>query len=244
MRYFFRVEYDGTRYGGWQRQNNAPTIQEELETAFHTVLRASCRIVGAGRTDAGVHALGQGAHVETETPFDPAAVEASVNALLPADIAVYHLQAVAEGFHARYSARSRRYRYLLCPRKRPLLFKRAWMVFYPIDWSTVESSARLLEGRHDFSAFCAAGSGARHALCTVTHASLTTENDLRVFTIEANRFVYTMVRSIAGTLIDIGRGRITESMTKLLAAKDRRRAGMTAPACGLVLDKVLYEGVD
>lgn len=244
MRYFFRVEYDGTRYGGWQRQNNAPTIQDALETAFCIVLRASCRIVGAGRTDAGVHARSQGAHIETEKVINPSAVELSVNALLPADIAVYHLQQVGENFHARYSALSRRYRYFLCPRKRPLLFKRVWMLFYPIDWSKVESSARLLCGDHDFSTFCAAGSGARHARCTVTHASLTTENDLMVFTIEANRFVYTMVRSIMGTLIDIGRGRITDSMADLLAAKDRDRAGMTAPACGLVLDKVFYEGVD
>jgi tRNA pseudouridine38-40 synthase len=244
MRYFFRVEYDGTRYSGWQRQNNAPTIQEALERAFCTVLRASCRIVGAGRTDAGVHARSQGAHIETERSIDPSAVELSVNALLPVDIAVYRLQAVEESFHARYSVVSRRYRYFLCSRKRPLLFKRVWMVFYPIDWNKVESSAQLLCGNHDFNTFCAAGSGVRHARCTVTHASLTTENDLKVFTIEANRFVYTMVRSIMGTLIDIGRGHITDSMTDLLAAKDHRRAGITAPACGLVLDKVFYEGVD
>jgi tRNA pseudouridine38-40 synthase len=244
MRYFFRVEYDGTRYGGWQRQLNAPTIQETLETTFGIVLRAKCRVIGAGRTDAGVHARSQGAHLETDAAIRPAAVELSVNALLPADIAVYHLQAVEERFHARYSAVSRRYRYFLCPHKRPLLFKRVWMVFYPIDWDKVESSARLLCGEHDFSTFCAAGSGARHARCRVSRASLTIENDLRVFTIEANRFVYTMVRSIMGTLIDIGRGRITDSMADLLAAKDRRRAGTTAPACGLVLDQVFYEGVD
>ena len=102
----------------------------------------------------------------------------------------------------------------------------------------------VLCGTHDFSTFCAAGSGARHARCTVTHAGLTSEGDLKVFTIEANRFVYTMVRSLIGTLIDIGRGHITDSLADLLASRDRRRAGMTAPACGLVLDNVFYEGVD
>jgi tRNA pseudouridine38-40 synthase len=183
-----------------------------------------------------VHARNQGAHLDTDAVISPAAAEISVNALLPADIAIYHLQPVEEPFHARYSAVSRRYRYFLCPRKRPLLFKRVWMLFYPVDWHKVESSALALCGDHDFTTFCASGSGARHARCRVTQATLTTENDLKIFTIEANRFVYTMVRSIMGTLIDIGRGRITDSMQDLLAAKDRRR--------GLVLDNVFYEGVD
>jgi tRNA pseudouridine38-40 synthase len=244
MKYFFRVEYDGSRYGGWQRQTNAATIQATLETAFSTVLRRPCAVVGAGRTDAGVHARCQCAHIETAAALDPAAVRLSVNALLPFDIAIDRLLPVEDAFHARFSAISRRYRYYLCTKKRPLLFKRAWMVFYPIDWRMVRRSAEALCGTHDFSTFCAAGSGARHARCTVTEASLTEENDLIVFTIEANRFVYTMVRSIVGTLIDIGRGRITDPMADLLASRDRARAGMTAPACGLVLDRVFYEGVD
>ena len=244
MRYFFRVEYDGSRYGGWQRQGNAPSIQETLEGAFTTVLRTPCRIVGAGRTDAGVHARAQGAHIESAVSLDPARCEHSVNALLPPDIAVYRLQRVDDAFHARYSAVTRRYRYTLCSAKRPLLFKRAWMVFYTVDWGKVEAALPILCGSHDFAAFCASGSGARHTECTVTHASLARENDCRIFTIEANRYVYTMVRSIMGTLIDIGRGRLADSLEDILASRDRRRAGQTAPACGLVLDDVIYEGVD
>jgi tRNA pseudouridine38-40 synthase len=191
-----------------------------------------------------VHAQAQGAHVDVDAAVDVATCELSVNALLSPAIAVYHLQPVDETFHARFSARSRRYRYYMCSRKRPLLFKRVWMVFYDIDWARVEAAIPALIGTHDFRTFCAAGSGARHANCTVTHAALSREGDLKVFTIEANRFVYTMVRSIVGTLIDIGRGHITATLADLVERKERAAAGTTAPACGLVLDNVFYEGVD
>jgi tRNA pseudouridine38-40 synthase len=243
-KYFFRVEYDGTAFGGWQRQKNAPSIQEALEKAFATAVRAPCRVTGAGRTDAGVHARAQGAHVEIGADIDIRETELSVNALLPPAVAVYRLQPVGDAFHARFSAVSRRYCYSMCPRKRPLLFRRVWMVFYEVDWKRVEEECASLLGTHDFSAFCASGSGARHARCTVTKAVLSDRGDCKVFTIEADRFVYMMVRSLIGTLIDIGRGRITTPLAALIAARDRKRAGTTAPACGLVLDNVFYEGVD
>lgn len=244
MKYFFRVEYDGTGFGGWQRQKNAFSIQEALEKAFSTAVRRPCRVTGAGRTDAGVHARAQGAHLETEAEIDIRETERSVNALLPPAVAVYRLQPAGEKFHARFSALSRRYCYYMCQRKRPLLFKRVWMVFYEVDWKRVREECASLVGAHDFSAFCASGSGARHARCQVTRADLSAEGDLKVFTIEADRFVYMMVRSLAGTLIDIGRGRITAPIAGILASRDRKRAGATAPACGLVLDNVLYEGVE
>ena len=244
MKYFFRVEYDGTAYGGWQRQKNAVSIQAALEKAFATAVRAPCSITGAGRTDAGVHARAQGAHVELAAAIDTREAELSVNALLPPDIAVYRLQPVGDDFHARFSAVSRRYRYFLCERKRPLLFKRVWMVFYAVDWKRVEAECAALIGTHDFTAFCASGSSARHARCTVTRASLAREGDLRVFSIEADRYVYTMVRSLVGTLVDIGRGHITAPLAGIISGMDRKRAGVTAPACGLVLDNVFYKGVD
>jgi tRNA pseudouridine38-40 synthase len=244
MKYFFRVEYDGTGYGGWQRQKNAPSIQETLEKAFSTATREPCRVTGAGRTDAGVHARAQGAHVELGTAIDTRGTELSVNALLPPDIAVFRLQQVGDDFHARFSAASRRYCYYMCPRKRPLLFKRVWMVFYEVDWGRVESECAAIIGAHDFSAFCASGSGARHARCTVRQATLSSQGDLKVFTVEADRFVYMMVRSLIGTLVDIGRGRLAASLTGIIASRDRKLAGTTAPACGLVLDNVYYEGVD
>jgi tRNA pseudouridine38-40 synthase len=250
VRYFFRVEYDGTRYGGWQRQKNAPSIEQTIEQAFTTATRAPCRVTGAGRTDAGVHARAQGAHVDVaadivaDSAIDCARCEASVNALLPPDIAVYHLQTVDGNFHARFSAKARRYRYYICTRKRPLLLGQAWMVFYDVDWPRIEGELAALIGTHDFSSFCASGSGAKHARCTVTHASLDSKDDPKIVTIQANRFVYTMVRSLVGTLIDIGRGHCTQPLAAILSVGDRRRAGQTAPAAGLVLDNVYYEGVD
>jgi tRNA pseudouridine38-40 synthase len=244
MKYFFRVEYDGTAYGGWQRQNNAPSIQAALEKAFATAVRAPCSVTGAGRTDAGVHARAQGAHVELAAAIDTRETELSVNALLPPDIAVYRLQPVGDDFHARFSAVSRRYCYSLCGRKRPLLFKRVWMVFYTVDWKRVEAECAALTGTHDFTAFCASGSSARHARCTVTRAALAQTGDLMVFSIEADRFVYMMVRSLIGTLVDIGRGHITAPLAEIISGMDRKCAGVTAPACGLVLDNVFYKGVD
>jgi tRNA pseudouridine38-40 synthase len=242
MRCFFRVEYDGTAYGGWQRQDNAPSIQGEIEKAFATALRTPCSVTGAGRTDAGVHARAQGAHVDLADDTDTAGLLTSVNGLLPRDIAIFALRPTAPDFHARFSALSRRYRYFLCTRKRPLLEKRAWTVLHNIDWDRIEKEIVPLRGTHDFTTFCATGSSARHANCTVMDTSLTRETDLIIFTIEANRFVYSMVRSLCGTLIDIGRGRIGCSLTEIIASRDRARAGQTAPACGLVLDNVTYSG--
>jgi tRNA pseudouridine38-40 synthase len=244
VRYFFRVEYDGTAYGGWQHQENTPTIQDTLERAFSTVVRLPCRVTGAGRTDAGVHARAQGAHVDIETPLDIRACEHSVNALLPPAIAINRLQPVDDSFHARFSAVSRAYGYRICNRKRPLMTNRAWPVFYAIDWDRVRLETAALPGTHDFSAFRSSGSGARHARCTVVNASFERKDDGAVFAIEADRFVYNMVRTLVGTLIDMGRGRLTSPMTDILASKDRGRAGLTAPACGLTLENVTYEGVD
>ncbi|MBN2188812.1 MAG: tRNA pseudouridine(38-40) synthase TruA [Chitinispirillaceae bacterium] len=242
MRYFFRVEYDGTAYGGWQRQDNTASIQGELDRAFSIATRAACRVTGAGRTDAGVHARAQGAHVDMTAELDLSAITSSVNGLLPRDIAIFGLRPVGDDFHARYSALSRRYRYYLCCRKRPLILKRAWPVLYDLNWDRVETEIASLKGTHDFTTFCAAGSSARHADCTVIDASLSRSDDLYIFTIEANRFVYSMVRSLCGTLIDIGRGRITGSLTDRIESRDRSRAGQTAPAFGLVLDNVIYPG--
>jgi tRNA pseudouridine38-40 synthase len=244
MRYFFRVEYDGTRYGGWQSQTNAGSVQETLGSAFSTVVREKCTITGAGRTDAGVHARAQGAHVDIESPLDIRKCELSVNAVLPDDISIYHLQPAPADFHARYSPVKRRYIYSMALRKRPLLIKKVWMIFYTVDWEKVAANAEALLGKHDFTAFCAKGSSAKTMTCTVVQAELAKAADGFSFTIEADRFLYKMVRTIMGTLIDIGRGKITDSMEAIINSKDRKRAGETAPACGLVLDYVEYTGID
>ncbi len=244
MRYFFRVEYDGTRYGGWQSQTNASSVQETIGAAFSTVVREKCTVTGAGRTDAGVHARGQGAHIDIQAPIDVRKCELSVNAVLPDDISIYHLQQAPRDFNARYSAKKRRYIYCMTLRKKPLSFKKVWMVFHAVDWDKVRLCTQALLGKHDFSAFCAKGSEAKTMICTVRHAELLPIADGYSFTIEADRFLYKMVRTIVGTIIDIGRGKITETMEEIIRSKDRARAGETAPACGLVLDYVEYEGID
>ena len=244
MRYFFRVEYDGTQFGGWQCQTNAPSVQEALNKAFATITRQPCAVVGAGRTDAGVHARAQGAHVDVDGPLDIDKCELSVNAVLPRDIAIYHLQPVRPDFHARYSAKRRRYRYYMAGRKSPLLYKRVWMLFHRVDWDKVRGAVPSLLGKHDFGAFCASGSSAKTMTCTVVRSELSDTPEGHVFVIEADRFLYKMVRTIVGTLIDMGRGKILRPMDEIIAAGDRSLAGETAPACGLVLDNVEYDGID
>ncbi|MBN1984245.1 MAG: tRNA pseudouridine(38-40) synthase TruA [Chitinivibrionales bacterium] len=244
MKYFCRVEYDGTNYAGWQVQDNGCSIQSVLERAFGTVLRKAVKVVGAGRTDAGVHARGQGMHVEIAEGDVPQSCEYSVNSILPTDIAIYRLQRVDDSFHARYSAVERRYVYTLVPRKQPLLFKRAMRVGFPVDWKLIEENIAQLTGTHDFTSFCASGSSVEKKICTVTQAIIARSDDRAMITIAANRFLYKMVRSLVGTLIDIGRGRITENIASIIAAKDRSRCGETAHACGLVLDYVKYRDID
>jgi tRNA pseudouridine38-40 synthase len=244
MRYFFRVEYDGTAYGGWQSQTNAKSVQQTLNVAFTTITRTPCSVTGAGRTDAGVHARAQGAHVDIDAPVDIGKCEISVNAVLPPDICVYGLRQVDESFHARYSAVQRRYRYSVADRKRPLLYKRVWMVFQEIDWDKVAHNIPGLIGKHDFSAFCASGTSTENMVCTVRDAALTGEGGLRVFAISADRFIYKMVRSIVGTLVDIGRRRLDTTIEAVIAGKNRSSVGETAPACGLVLDYVEYDGIN
>jgi tRNA pseudouridine38-40 synthase len=241
MRYFFRVEYDGTDYGGWQRQPNAVSVQEKLEEAFSTALRVPVEITGAGRTDAGVHAAGQGAHVDISREIDIKKCELSVNSLLPSSIAIYNLKKVDDSFHARFSAVRRRYKYFISRSKRPLLYKRVWMVFYnSVDWELVKANIRQLHGTHDFSSFCSSGCGTENMNCSISTAEITERDGLIIFTIEADRFIYKMVRSITGTLIDIGRGYLKTSIADLIASKDRTMSGQTAPASGLVLDYVSY----
>jgi tRNA pseudouridine38-40 synthase len=240
MRYFFLVQYNGAHYGGWQSQTNAPSVQETLETAFTTVVRVPCRVRGAGRTDAGVHARAMGAHVDSPVELDLFRMELSVNAILPGDIAIRGLAPVDPGFDARFSARGRWYSYYMVTRKEPLLAGLAWMVTYKIDWEKVRMEMSALKGTHDFSTFCASGSNARSKECTVREVLLENNGALWKFTITADRFIYKMVRSVVGTLIDIGRGRITQPMAGIIDSGNRKNAGETAPAWGLVLERVEY----
>jgi len=237
------IEYDGTNYHGWQVQPNGQTIQEILELALEKLLGVRCRINGSGRTDAGVHALGQVANFICPDPVDLRRLHKGLNALTPADIVVKEVESVPDSFDARRDAKSRIYLYRIWNRRVPSAFHRrfSWHVYEALDLSSMQEAIRCLEGEHNFASFQAAGCEARHAVRTVYANSFDCEGDFLVYSIEATAFLRHMVRNIVGTLVEVGRGeRSPADFTGLLAAQDRTLAGPTAPAQGLFLAEVKY----
>jgi tRNA pseudouridine38-40 synthase len=239
------VEYEGTRYQGWQLQPGVPTVQGVLEEALATALREPVRVRGSGRTDAGVHACGQVAAVRlTHVPADLGRLQKSLNALTPDDIAVRDITVVEDGFDPRRQARSRLYEYRILNRPAPSPFWRhyAWHVSHPLDVSAMNTAAQSLEGEHDFAAFQGADAEpVRSTVRRVLVSRLSSTDGLLVYRIEATAFLKHMVRNIIGTLAEIGRGeRPQDGMAALLAGRDRTRAGATAPAQGLLLVAVRY----
>ena len=238
------VEYEGSRYQGWQVQPGGPTVQEELERALATALREPVRVRGAGRTDAGVHACGQVAAVKvTRVPADLGRLRKSLNALTPEDIAVREIAVVDDAFDPRREARSRVYEYrvLNTPAPSPFWRRHAWHVPEPLDARAMDEAAAALVGEHDFAAF--RGADAEPVRSTVRRVleSRVDAGPLLVYRIEATAFLKHMVRNIAGTLVEVGRGeRAPGAMRDLLAGRDRTRAGATAPAHGLMLVAIRY----
>jgi tRNA pseudouridine38-40 synthase len=237
------IEYDGTNYLGWQMQPNGPTVQSVLEEAVSTFLRAPTRVTGSGRTDSGVHALGQVANFFCDREPDLYRLQRGLNALTPEDITIKEVEIVPESFDARRDGRSRTYEYRILnrPSRSPFHLKYAWHVHDPLDLQCMREAIRCLEGEHDFSSFRAAGCDAPHPVRTVYRTALDQSGDLLVFTIEATAFLRHMVRNIVGTLVEVGRGlRTAESFTELLEARNRTKAGPTAPPHGLFLMEVKY----
>jgi tRNA pseudouridine38-40 synthase len=239
------VEYDGARYHGWQRQPDRTTIQGVLEEKIGRIAGKEISVTGAGRTDAGVHALGQVAHFVTEARLRPEAWARALNSLLPEDIVVLKAEAVLDRFHARHRAKARVYRYHILNRRYPAPIGRQyrWVVYPALNLGRMRSAARYLKGRHDFSAFCAGSpsKGNRSSVCAVRRLAVSRTREEIVFELEADRFLHQMVRTIVGTLVDVGRGkRRPEEIREILTSKDRRRAGPTAPAQGLFLVSVRY----
>jgi tRNA pseudouridine38-40 synthase len=239
------VEYEGTRYQGWQLQPGGPTVQEVLESALATALREPVRVRGAGRTDAGVHACGQVAAVRvTRVPPDLARLRKSLNALTPDDVAVREIAVVDDTFDPRRHARSRLYEYriLSAPAPSPFWRRHAWHVAQALDERAMDEAARTLAGEHDFEAFRGADpEPVRSTVRRVLESRIEPAPPLLVYRIEATAFLKHMVRNIVGTLVEVGRGeRAPDAMRALLAGRDRTRAGATAPPHGLCLVTVRY----
>jgi tRNA pseudouridine38-40 synthase len=243
------IEYDGGRYSGWQEQINARTIQGELKRAASAFLQTEVDLQGAGRTDAGVHALAQVASLRAKLKYAPSPAElaAALNGLLPADIAILGAERADPRFHARHDAKSRAYRYQISTRKTAFAKRYVWWVKEPLDVPAMARAARSLEGRHDFVNFRAQDPArpTESTLVVVDSARIETEASLILFRIEASHFLWRMVRRLAGTLVKLGKGEITEAdFAALLAAKKRNDldvAAWTAPSSGLLLESVRYK---
>lgn len=237
------VEYDGTNYCGWQTQPNGCSIQSVLEEAVSTFLGSPTRIIGSGRTDAGVHALGQVVNFFGGCNFDRYRLLRGLNALTPPDITIKEAELVPEAFDARRDGRSRVYKYYILNRSTPSPFylNRAWHIHEPLDLEAMREAIGFFSGEHDFSSFRAAGCDAAHPIRRVYQNSLERRGDSLIYTIEATAFLRHMVRNIIGTMVEVGRGvRSAESVKELLEARDRRKAGATAPPHGLFLVRVNY----
>ena len=237
------IEYEGAAYLGWQRQPQGMTIQQALEEAIAGVTGAMPPVIGAGRTDAGVHARGQVAHFTTSSNLPLERLHAGINALLPKDIVVLSAADAPEGFHARFSAKSKRYEYTLWNDPlRPALARRlCWHCRRPLRLEPMRQGARCLLGTHDFAAFESAGAESRTTVRTVTLAEWTRREHRLTFAIEADAFLYNMVRAIVGTLVEVGLGKMPPGrVADIIAARRRDLAGPTAPARGLCLARVAY----
>ena len=238
------LEYDGSGYHGWQRQRNALTIQEVVETCLARLIGQEVRLHGSGRTDAGVHALGQVAHFRTESALPLAAFREGLNSLLPRDIVILEAEEAPEGFHARYGAKAKTYEYRILnrPVRSPLHLRRCWHLGQALDLDRMRQATRFIEGEHDFAGFQTSGSSVKNTLRRVVSASWEEgPGDRKYFRITASGFLRGMVRALVGTLVEVGWGkRQPNDMAALLAAKDRRLAGPAAPAGGLYLVEVRY----
>lgn len=238
------IEYDGTGYNGWQSQPAGPTIQAVLEDALKVLLQQRVRIQASGRTDAGVHAVGQVANFLCAEGRDLRKLHAGLNGLTPEDIIVKEVEAVTATFDARRDARNRIYEYHLWTQPWQSVFQRryAWHVRRPLQLAPMRDVLQCLEGVHDFSSFRAAGCGAKHPVRQIFHNSLLEKQGGLIYRVEATGYLRHMVRNIVGTLVQVGLGeRSVKGFAELLEARDRTRAGPTAPPQGLFLTEVRYE---
>ena len=243
MQYKFTLEYDGTHYHGWQIQPNAVTLQGRLEAVLARLFNEPIRVRAAGRTDTGVHALGQVVSFHTSHERDLLRLQGSINALLPLDMAVKQLALTTETFNPRRDARSRTYRYQMWnqPSRSAMWARYSWHIPISLDLQAMDQAASLLIGDHDFSSFQGSDSVEHDPLRTVLRSTVRQDADFLIYDVEARSFLRHMVRNIVGTLFDVGRGVLSvEEFAQILAARDRTQAGQTAPPQGLFLVDVKY----
>ncbi|MFA4916202.1 MAG: tRNA pseudouridine(38-40) synthase TruA [Syntrophales bacterium] len=238
------VEYNGAGYHGWQRQKNAASIQQLLEEKIGIITREEIKIVGAGRTDTGVHAINQVANFKTESKIEETRLRHGINSLLPKDVAVKHILEVEGVFHARYDVKSKIYLYQIYNEPiRSVMYKDySWFIRQPLDTERMRAALILLKGTHDFSSFSAADKDITNRVRTVMDVNLINARCgmIKIY-IEAEGFLRYMVRNIVGTLVDVGMGKLsTTEFMNLIAMKDRRLAGVKAPPQGLFLMEVKY----
>ena len=240
MRYFIELSYDGTPFVGWQRQPNGDSVQSCLENALSILFRKQLSIVGAGRTDAEVHARQLFAHVDIDEHIDQD-LTFRLNKLLPKEIAVRNIFAVAQDAHARFDAISRSYCYHITTQKNPFLQKRSYQFTKPLDVKLMNQAAKILIDHEDFKCFSKSKTDVKTYICDIQHAHWQQDGSELVFSIRANRFLRNMVRAIVGTLIEVGLRKISISdFEAILTSRDRNQAGYSVPGHGLYLEKVNY----
>ena len=237
------ISFDGTAYHGWQVQENAVTVQKTLQDAMEHICSRRDNVVGCSRTDAGVHANMYCCNIRTENAIECKKLVGALNAVLPRDIAALDCREVDFDFHARYDCKSKEYIYKIwnSPNKNPFLYNYSLHYKYPLDEEFLSRQAKAFIGKHHFDAFCAAGSSVEDTERTVMNACVERDGDMVIFRVEADGFLYNMVRIMTGTLIDISRKKIpADSIEQIILSKNRSAAGYTAPAHGLYLNKIHY----
>ena len=242
-RILLTISYDGTNYSGWQKQKNAVTVQGEFDKACLTLFKTDVESIGASRTDAGVHALGQRAVIDVDTSIPAEKIPLALNPLLPDDIVVTHAEEVGADFNPRFKALKKTYEYSIynAPFRNPLYRNYSEYVRYELDLDSMRTACEAFVGEHDFRAFCASGNSSKTTVRTIYSLDVEKDGDFIKIRVTGNGFLYNMVRIIAGTLIYVGEGRIApDDLPEIIASGDRRKAGKTAGPSGLVLVKIMY----
>ena len=241
MRFFIELSYNGKAFHGWQNQPNAISVQQVLEHALSKLLQENISIMGAGRTDAGVHASQMFAHFDIDKSFDIPTLLFKLNSFLPNDIAVHDIFQVKESPHTRFNAISRTYQYKIALKKNPFLYDYAYHIFFPLDVEKMNAACQILLQYHNFQCFSKSNTDVKTYHCTIKEAIWEVNDGELVFTITADRFLRNMVRAIVGTMVSIGLGKKeVDDLHQIIQSKNRSEAGFSVPANGLFLTKIVY----